>query len=194
MKCTFEHETCSSYGERVIQEHGVLQGIKLIRKRQKRCEAYKLFAFDENTIGWEKGFKHIMDKGTEDDISNLVEQLHADDEKKEAIGHILNGAQIVHKYVYNEPSTILESYIEKEKVQDIKPQIRNANGYTNVLKKKLLSSFVIAGGIELLTIGDTIHDHFVHVAASLYVASAWFQYLKKKRFFDYFASIGILKA
>lgn len=159
----------------------------------KRCHDYKLFAFDPEAIGWEQGFQRILDNPREDNLSKLVAELHRDEEQPAAIGHILNGAQAVHKYVHGRSSESIQQKIEQENVERYKAKVRSACGYQAYYQHRLANQALIPLALEATTLIEEVPDPLIHFMALGYSANCVRKYFKKIKLLDHFVRLGKIR-
>src|SRR3989338_10640849 len=78
VRCTFQEESCSTYGKRIIQERG-LSGVPNILGRLRRCRDYSTYLLPEGGLGWGQGLQNIVDNAderSEEHTSELQSQFH----------------------------------------------------------------------------------------------------------------------
>lgn len=191
--CSFVDDTCSWYGKRVVGLEGAVAGYGLIRERMRRCGDFKIFAFDKQTLGWGRGFDTFMDDCSEQHVGGFVEYLHQQHERREGIGHVLQGMQVVHSYVYGERSDVIGKFIEQENVQEYRVRVRSAKGYERYFQEQLLRKLSVIGAGELGAVMEQVSSEVMVVPVGVSVGYVLWKYVSDKKKCDYFVKLGEIK-
>ena len=178
VRCTFQEESCSNYGKRIIQERG-LSGVPNILGRLRRCRDYSTYLLPEGRLGWGQGLQNIVDNADETSVASLVSHLKDSGENESTIGTILQAAQMVYTYVHEESSKPIQKQIGELEIGTVNLDIKRYSS-KHRLKERLLHASAYALSIELIGSLIPVSQQVIHGIVLLYLVKTGYNHFSRK--------------